>query len=198
MTQRFVLTALLLCSTISAWAGEITLYEHANYAGRAITLRASTPDLVPMGFNDMTSSIVVRSGTWEVCMDAGFNGQCLILRRGEYPLLESNFNDQISSLREIEDVRSGDYRERGAIELFAQRDQRGFSVRLDRNVKNFERIDFNDRAMSAVVHEGVWILCTDARYTGTCRAYPPGRYDDLGPGMERTVSSAQLDRDDDR
>src|SRR5476649_2939657 len=133
MNQRFILTALLLCTANSASAGEITLYEHANYGGRAITLRAPTPDLVPMGFNDMASSIVVRSGTWEVCMDAGFKGQCLTLRRGEYPLLDASYNDQISSLREIEEVRGGDYHQRGAIELFAQRDLRGPSVRLDRD-----------------------------------------------------------------
>jgi hypothetical protein len=35
----------------------VTLYEHINYAGRAITFNRNVPNLVPYGFNDITSSL---------------------------------------------------------------------------------------------------------------------------------------------
>jgi len=56
----------------SAHAGDITLFEDVEFRGRAVNLRETTDDLSRMGFNDKTSSILVRSGTWDVCTDSGF------------------------------------------------------------------------------------------------------------------------------
>lgn len=96
-----ILTIVLLCSAGPAQAGEITLYTRANFGGPAISLHESAPDLNKLGFNDRTSSVIVRSGTWEVCEDIHYKGKCLILEKGEYPVLK-NFNDVMSSVREIE------------------------------------------------------------------------------------------------
>lgn len=40
----------------------VILYEHADFGGRFVALQQDTLDLVPLGFNDMASSIRIRNG----------------------------------------------------------------------------------------------------------------------------------------
>lgn len=83
-----------------AQAGQVTLYTHDNFNGRAVTVQGVTPNLSQFGFNDRASSMVIASGRWEVCVDDDFRGRCAVFERGEYARL-SGLNDQISSLREV-------------------------------------------------------------------------------------------------
>ena len=117
-----VLSALLAIACGTAAAAEITLYEHDNFAGAQMTLRGYTPNFVNTGFNDRVSSLVVTSGTWELCTDAEFKGTCTTFVQGEYPTIDKRLNDRFSSAREIGSNRDrrgayGDYG-RGSIELF--------------------------------------------------------------------------------
>jgi len=82
-----------------ATAAEITLFEGPNFQGRSMTLRGETSNLDGTGFNDRTSSIIVRDGVWEACVDAYFQGSCVQFQPGEYPQLEGRFDRSISSLR---------------------------------------------------------------------------------------------------
>jgi hypothetical protein len=241
--------ALVLAATSLAATGalaEIRLYEHAKFGGAHVTLRSSSADISGTGFNDKTSSIVVTSGRWEVCTESDFRGTCIVLTRGEYPQLQSNMNDRISSAREAggsDDRRSsrgdgdgrgdrgwdgqrrdgdgrgdrawdgprrdGDGRgDRGwdgrrdapsrvapgrgeaGLELYADADFGGESVRIDRDTADLARANFNDRATSAVVTGGVWEICSDARFAGKCSVYRPGQYARLG-GLSRQVSSVR-------
>ena len=194
-------SALLLAATlftcIAASAGEMTLYSRPGFDGREVTLRDTTPDLVGLGFNDRASSVVVRGGRWEVCVDADFRGGCKVLEPGEYPTLEG-FNDRISSAREVGRPTGGGGRwhdghgRRGMLELFTQAGLGGNSTRLVRDTEDFERIGFNDRTLSIAVEEGTWQLCVDADYRGGCRLFGPGRYPDLGRELGGRVSSARL------
>ena len=84
----------------SASAGELTLYEGTNFQGRTVTMHGDTSDLRRAGFNDRASSLVVRSGRWQICADANFQGRCGIFEPGEYAALE-RFGDTISSARDI-------------------------------------------------------------------------------------------------
>lgn len=56
---------------------------------------------------------------------------------------------------------------------------RGRSFRTERQIDNFERYGFNDRAASVVVDNGSWQVCEDARFQGRCTVLRPGRYDSL-------------------
>ena len=99
------LTHALLCAAAffthaAASAGELTLFEDDNFRGRAVTVRDTTDDLSRVGFNDKASSIMVRSGTWDVCTDSGFRGSCKTLTPGEYRSMPG-MNDAISSVREV-------------------------------------------------------------------------------------------------
>lgn len=68
----------------------------------------------------------------------------------------------------------------------------GRSFTTDRNVWNFERWGFNDSASSAVVRDGSWEVCTDARFEGRCVLLRPGNYPSLGAlGLNDRVSSVR-------
>ena len=56
---------------------------------------------------------------------------------------------------------------------------RGRAFTTDKQVWNFERYGFNDRASSAVINRGRWEVCEDARFSGRCVILRPGRYPSL-------------------
>jgi len=69
---------------------------------------------------------------------------------------------------------------------------RGQSFTTDRNIANFERWGFNDRASSAVVRGNPVEVCTDARFGGRCVVLRPGDYPSLGAmGLNDRVSSVR-------
>ncbi|MBV6320083.1 beta/gamma crystallin-related protein [Duganella violaceipulchra] len=208
--HRLTRAALLLAATATAaaHAGELTLYTHSNFAGPPLTLRGTTPDLEPLGFNDRTSSVIVRSGTWQLCEHANFQGRCMMVERGEYPALEG-FNDAISSVREVSgrdgrdergerDGRRGERDDdrgygyghrREAIVLFSKSRFGGAKLELHNNeVRTLERYDFNDQAGSVIVNEGRWELCEHADFGGRCIVLDPGRYERLDD-MNNQISS---------
>lgn len=190
----------------AAHAGDITLFEDVDFRGRAVNLRETTDELTRFGFNDKASSILVRSGTWDVCTDAGFRGRCKTLGPGEYSSMPG-MNDAISSVRETgrgdgnnpgrpgrdpERGHGGGYGRGGTLEVYSGAGQNGGSASLNRDTDDFVGIGFNDRTTSIVIHNGYWQLCSDSNYQGTCRIFGPGRHDDLGRGLDGRVSSARM------
>lgn len=85
-----------------AGGAQITLFEHDNFNGRDFRVSSSVSNLDDRGFNDITSSAIVRSGRWQLCDDAYFRGQCITLGPGEYRSLGGmGMNDRASSVREL-------------------------------------------------------------------------------------------------
>ena len=69
---------------------------------------------------------------------------------------------------------------------------RGRAFTTDKQVWNFERYGFNDRASSVVVDRGRWEVCEDARFEGKCVVLRRGSYDSLrGMGMNNRISSVR-------
>ncbi|HET7729306.1 MAG TPA: beta/gamma crystallin-related protein [Usitatibacter sp.] len=59
-----------------------------------------------------------------------------------------------------------------------------------REVRNFERAGFNDRASSVVVDRGSWEVCDDAGFRGHCVVLRRGSYESLrGMNMQDRISS---------
>ena len=69
----------------------------------------------------------------------------------------------------------------------------GRQFTADRTVANFENSGFNDKAHSAVVHEGRWEICFDADFHGSCGVLTPGAYPDLGAYAGRVSSVRPVD-----
>jgi len=97
--------AFLLAASIfgqAASAGELVLFSHEDFRGQRVVIAAGAAnDFRDFDFNDRASSLVVRSGTWELCEHKNFQGACAVFQRGEYPNLRQ-FNNAFSSAREIE------------------------------------------------------------------------------------------------
>jgi uncharacterized protein YcfJ len=91
------IAALLLSAHAVA---QVTFYEGVGFRGRAFTTDRPISNFQRSGFNDRASSVVVDGGNWDVCEDAGFQGNCVMLRPGSYESLDRmGMNKRISSVR---------------------------------------------------------------------------------------------------
>jgi uncharacterized protein YcfJ len=92
-------------------AAQAIFYEHPNFQGQSFTTQQSIGNLERFGFNNRASSAVIRGETWQVCDGAGFSGQCVVLRPGEYSSLGAmGLNDSVSSVRAASSTVRGDNR----------------------------------------------------------------------------------------
>lgn len=149
MLKRSITAALLAgaswLASAGAQAGELTLFSRAEFGGRQMSVTGPVADLARAGFNDRASSLVVRSGRWQVCEHANFQGECVFLDRGEYADLR-HLGERISSLREVDDRRGGRHGERfgeGDDRRDDQDDVRGYDQSDARYTRHDGRRDGN-------------------------------------------------------
>jgi len=80
----------------------VTLFAGTNFTGRSYDINNTRTNLFNDNFNDVAQSMIIRAGRWQVCEDADFGGQCIVLGRGEYPdLNDQGVSNMISSVRPI-------------------------------------------------------------------------------------------------
>jgi hypothetical protein len=144
----------------------ITLFTDQNFRGKSVTYRQDVPDLGPLGFNDDFSSLRVGPGEqWEVCEHANYQGRCVIVSGSESDLRRNSWDDTISSLRRV----GGGYvpgPPTGVdvyIVLFDQENYRGRPTNYNGPVSNLSR-----RVQSVTIGRGVWELCDDTNFNGSC------------------------------
>src|SRR6476620_4072413 len=65
-----------------AQAAEMTIFQGRDFRGPSYTLKGNA-NLADIDFQNKVSSIVVRSGTWDVCTEPDLAGQCATLYPGE-------------------------------------------------------------------------------------------------------------------
>ncbi len=178
------LALLLVAATTRA---EVVLYEHDRFTGRTLTATGAMADLRGQDFNDKASSVVIRSGRWQLCGDINFRGNCKDLGPGEYPSLSvMGFNDKLSSIRKI--IGDG----RSPIELFEHIHFEGRNLGMAAAMNDMTQIDYNDKASSIVIRSGRWEVCTDIHFGGRCIALDPGEYPDLTQReLNDTISSVR-------
>lgn len=170
-----------------AQGGELVLFEHVDYRGRPLALRGEEPNLVPLGYNDLASSIRTR-GAWEVCEDVYFQGRCWTVDGDQPNLVYAGFNDRISSARPLGrrggrdrwDDRRDRYDDRGRpgpdrrarggdpIVLYEHAGFGGRAAGINGDLSDLNSIGFNDRASSVQVNAGAWRLCSEAYGQGRC------------------------------
>jgi hypothetical protein len=204
---RGLLAAALALFSASALAGEITLFQNRDFRGSAMTLQSPMLDMERGGFTT-ASSAVVRSGVWQACTNANFQGTCVQLQPGEYRNVNALLNDDVASVREITItsavpapviiaaapvvpapviVASAEPR----IALFEGSGFSGRSLELTKTMGGLDRSGVYAGANAAIVYGGVWRLCTRQYFRGECADFVPGRYDNLG-SLTGRVSSAEL------
>ena len=175
-----------------AQAAEIRVYKQPNFSGESLTVTGEVRDFSSRKFQDQISSIVVRSGRWELCSRPNFGGDCMILERGEYPRLDEKLYHRVESARLVEsraegprDRYAGDRprRHRGeasVIELYSRADFEGRTARIDEDRETLAGTRLDRRVFSAIVTDGSWQVCTQPGFRGYCRVLEPGQYPDLG------------------
>jgi len=78
------------------------------------------------------------------------------------------------------------------VTFYERDDFRGRSFTTEKQIGNFERYGFNDRASSVVVKRERWEVCEDARFSGRCVVLRPGSYPSLAAmGLNDRVSSVR-------
>lgn len=69
----------------------------------------------------------------------------------------------------------------------------GQSFTTDKQVNNFNRFGFNDRASSVMVQSNRWEVCENVKFRGRCVVLRPGRYPSLAAmGMNNRISSMRV------
>ena len=81
--------------------GRITLFRETSFSGRSRVLTTDVPDLNLMGFGNVTSSVVVQGGVWQLCDRPNYRGYCVIIDRSQPNLWAYGFNDRAESVRRI-------------------------------------------------------------------------------------------------
>jgi hypothetical protein len=76
----------------------VELYDQENFNGVTFTVNSSVSNFADLGYNDRAASMIIRSGNWEACQDANFNGLCQTFGPGNYASL-GVLSRQISSIR---------------------------------------------------------------------------------------------------
>jgi hypothetical protein len=189
--MRFTLQRLIflagLVATLPAAGADITFYEHDRFGGRSFTANQSIQNFANIGFNDLVSSVIVRSGSWQLCTDAYFRGRCVTVSPGEYPTMRNmDLNDRISSARELDWIGGGGGGGnvggggRPSVELFDGYEFAGRAFPVNDAINNFGDVGFNDRTQSIIVYRGTWEACEHAGFRGDCQVFGPGRYPNLG------------------
>ena len=79
----------------------------------------------------------------------------------------------------------------GEITLFEREGFQGRRLTIRGTMSNLDRTDFNDRAESIIVRDGVWEVCSDARFSGQCTRLQPGEYPHLRGSLDRSISSVR-------
>lgn len=78
------------------------------------------------------------------------------------------------------------------VTFYEYEDFEGRSFTTARQIGNFERYGFNDRASSVEVQRDRWEVCDDVRFGGRCVILRPGRYPSLAAmGLNNRVSSVR-------
>ena len=217
-TSRFHLAAAAIAFlALPLHAATFQVFTSPNFGGASFEFRGETPDVagIDQGLYNRDASSLLVQDHWEVCTEANYGGQCVIVAPGRYPTLNSPIHRRIGSIRPMavkqaeEAARNyaaappppvvrGDIRRDpvpAPVPHERARYARGsvdlfsgtdYRGRLVRVERDQPTLeDFTDRASSIVIHEGVWQLCPEPGYRGRCRTFEPGRY----PTLRGSVAS---------
>ena len=172
-------------------AAPIELYEQARFQGMALGLDRANPNLADYGFDNKAQSIIVRSGSWELCTDAQFRGSCLVLGPGQHATLPPALLRALSSVRPKDAAvtdSAGTDASTAAVVLYDDGDFTGKSLAVNGPLPSLGKLGMGDRVSSADVRRGRWQLCEDSGYKGSCVTLDVGRHH-LSGAMHDEASS---------
>lgn len=168
----------------------IELFEQPQFRGATLGLDRAAARLSDWGFDDLTGSMIVRHGQWELCIDPDFRGTCRTFGPGEYPNLPPGMVRSLSSARPLQGGEGGGAWVGNAAPLTLFEDGGLHGRRLEVTGAMVQLPGFNDEASSVEIRRGRWQLCTDGSFRGTCIVLGAGRHELTGR-MHDEVSSVR-------
>ncbi|WP_421792111.1 beta/gamma crystallin-related protein [Hyphobacterium sp.] len=186
----------------------LTFYSQPNFQGQSVTIDTDVTNFQSIGFNDRALSVRVEGrGSWTICQDSNFRGVCREISRDISHLNQLSLDGHVSSARmEFGAGRpgggsggwsGGGYRDDGSITFWSGPNFTGRSVTLDRETSSFNRLGFNDQAMSAQINGyGSWTVCEDNNFGSPCRRIDRDIRNLNQIGLGNRISSARPDYDD--
>lgn len=182
--------------------GAAQLFSRPGFAGVSVQLKSDAPTLRSAGFDDHAASMIVTSGTWQLCVDPDYGGACRTYGPGRYDTLGYGMAQQVSSARLVRPVSQapavvspGGYEtapaaQAGRAILYSAPGLNGGSLAVAAPMSDLGRAGFDGAAASIYVESGNWLACSEADYRGHCHSFGPGRHDALGAlGLDRRITS---------
>jgi hypothetical protein len=80
---------------------DVVLYSRKNQQGKSLKVNNKIADLSKYNFDDISTSVVVNSGTWRFYTEPNFQGQPIDVESDTARDLPRRFNNSISSLKSI-------------------------------------------------------------------------------------------------
>jgi hypothetical protein len=80
---------------------DVVLYSKENQQGKPLEVNNKIADLSKFNFDNISSSVVVNSGTWELYTKPNFQGQPIVVDSDTARDLFGKFNNSISSLKSV-------------------------------------------------------------------------------------------------
>jgi hypothetical protein len=171
------LLAVLLATGAQAQSKpSILLYDGSSASGAYVQVEGEVKNLSDTGFDNRSSSVFVVRGSWQLCTNANFQGDCKTLGQGLHEL--GTLADKVSSLRPVDSTSGGSTGEDlNAVVVFLERGGGGKSLRTTTNIPSLaSHAGFADAISSIAIFKGNWEFCNKASYKGTCITLGPGVY----------------------
>jgi Beta/Gamma crystallin len=80
---------------------DVVLYSKRNRQGKSLKVNEGIADLSQDNFDDISTSVVVNSGTWRFYTEPNFQGQSIDVESDTARDFPGIFNNSISSLKSI-------------------------------------------------------------------------------------------------
>jgi hypothetical protein len=220
-----LVTAVSIASALTLGAAalqaqEIQLCDDRMYGRPCFTVRRDIADLRRAGIDNKTSSLRVSGGAWMVCNRPNFRGQCRTFTQSIGDLRNTEFQDNISSVRRVGNGNGngnggggynggngssngnggGGYNGGNGSSNGCSTSGRASLVLFEDRVYRGSCLavtgsvgdlsNFRNRASSVRVVHGRWKLCTGVNFRGACQIVSSDR-PLLGSAYDNRIMSAQ-------
>ena len=186
----------------------LSLYRDANFGGQVLDTTREYSNL-PRQYNDMALSLRISGrGTWEVCADANFRGNCQTFDRDVPDLRRYGLGEAISSVRPTESQggypppppppppprppwNGGGFQGNASLSLYSGVGFSGPVFEARTPYTNLPR-SYNDQAQSLRINgRGVWEVCADSDFRGQCQTFDRDVPDLRRYGLSMSISSVR-------
>ncbi len=148
-------------TSYSSGSAKLVLHSGPDFSGRNRTFQSDEPKLATYNFADISQSMEVVSGQWEVCVDKRYRGRCEVFSVGHFDLNALGWGSDIASVRRVSNHTD-------TITLYAKPGFGGQARTYARKMDKLKLYAFHDHAASLRVSGGTWKVCANSNMGGHC------------------------------